>query len=136
MSPKTIGFLLVQNFSFIIFLSSTIAAYTLTNSSSHLPKRDGACTSYFTVTNDNCWSIGQKYGVTAAQLAQWNDKVTWGWPGCDGLPLGINICVSAGTPPMPAPVPDAVCGPTKPGSQPPGAGEDLLSMNPCPLNVW
>lgn len=41
---------------------------------------------------------------------------------------------------MPAPVDNAVCGPTKPGSRPPRGDQTLSDLNPCPLraccNIW
>lgn len=36
---------------------------------------------------------------------------------------------------MPASIPNAVCGPQKPGTSPPAAGVDIASLNPCPLNA-
>lgn len=36
---------------------------------------------------------------------------------------------------MPAPVSNAECGPTVPGTEPPGENEELADLNPCPLNV-
>jgi hypothetical protein len=47
--------------------------------------------------------------IFADDLTAWNTQ-TWGWEGCSNLQLG-NICLSTGSPPMPAPVTDAVCGP-------------------------
>lgn len=45
------------------------------------------------------------------------------------------MCLSTGTPPMPAPVTGAVCGPQVPGTAVPAAGVALASLNPCPLNA-
>jgi len=55
--------------------------------------------------------------------------------GCSDLQAGELICLSTGTPPMPAPIANAVCGPQKPGTSAPAAGTDLASLNPCPLNA-
>lgn len=37
--------------------------------------------------------------------------------------------------PTPAPVTNAVCGPTVPGTQKPPSGINLTTLNPCPLKV-
>ncbi|KAF1994464.1 glycoside hydrolase family 18 protein [Amniculicola lignicola CBS 123094] len=52
------------------------------------------------------------------------NKKTWGWNGCtDGNPeIGLRLC-------------NAECGPTVPGTKPPGNGENLADLNPCPLDV-
>lgn len=53
---------------------------------------------------------------------------------------GAVICLSEGTPPMPASVTNAVCGPQVPGTAKPKKGTKLADLNPCPLNsccdVW
>ena len=53
---------------------------------------------------------------------------------------GVKICLSTGSPPLPAPVSNALCGPLVPGTQAPAAGQALANINPCPLNaccdVW
>ena len=58
-----------------------------------------------------------------------------GWAGCGQLPIGQTVCLSKGTPPSPAPVSNAVCGPQVPGTQAPSAGTNISIMNPCPLNA-
>ncbi|KAL7952564.1 glycoside hydrolase family 18 protein [Trichoderma compactum] len=49
---------------------------------------------------------------------------------CPDLTIGLKICLSKGSPPMPAPVSNAVCGPQNPGTV----------TQPCPLNsccnIW
>jgi hypothetical protein len=68
------------------------------------------------------------------------NKNAWGWNGCKLLWVVVNMCLSSGSPPMPAPVENAVCGPTVPGTQQPSSGTNLTSLNPCPLkvccNIW
>ncbi|KAK3934563.1 putative glycoside hydrolase [Diplogelasinospora grovesii] len=69
------------------------------------------------------------------------NKNTWAWNGCSLLYVGNIICLSSGTPPMPAPLANTVCGPQKPGTQAPTSGTvNISSLNPCPLNaccdVW
>lgn len=63
-----------------------------------------------------------------------------GWIGCEPLFVGQLICLSKGNPPLPAPMSNAVCGPTKPGTKAPPAGVDFVTLNPCPLkaccNIW
>ncbi|RYP87128.1 hypothetical protein DL769_000587 [Monosporascus sp. CRB-8-3] len=81
--------------------------------------------------------IRPKPNPDGKELEGFNEGVngTWGWTGCELLMAGINICLSKGDPPMPAPVSNAICGPTKPGSKPPAKGKSLADLNPCPLNV-
>ncbi|KAI9162741.1 putative glycoside hydrolase family 18 protein [Paramyrothecium foliicola] len=98
---------------------------------------DGSCVSYVTITDDSCSKIATRNGLTQKELESFNDKTTWGWSGCDPKTFyaGMNICLSKGSPPMPAPVPNAVCGPLKPGSSQPTDGTKIEDMNPCPLNA-
>lgn len=78
--------------------------------------------------------IASRNSITVDEIEAYN-KNTWGWIGCDDLQAGINIYLSKGTPPMPAPVSNAVCGPQVPGTQPPTDGKSLADLNPCPLNA-
>ncbi|KYK56202.1 hypothetical protein DCS_08170 [Drechmeria coniospora] len=98
---------------------------------------DGSCTTYLVKPGDNCHKIASDNGITLLALLMYNTgpKSTWGWTGCEGLMAGLNICISPGKPPMPAPVANAVCGPTKPGSEPPRDNQTLADLNPCPLNA-
>ncbi|KAH6997387.1 glycoside hydrolase family 18 protein [Ilyonectria destructans] len=104
------------------------------------PNKDGSCASYNVKSGDNCALIANKNGITMAKLEKFNDKITWGWGGCKNLAAGINICLSTGSPPLPAPVANAICGPLKPGTSTPKKGQNLADLNPCPLNsccnIW
>ncbi|KAH7017951.1 killer toxin alpha/beta, partial [Microdochium trichocladiopsis] len=98
---------------------------------------DGTCATHLVQQGDFCVKIALANGITQTQLESYNkgsDK-TWGWTSCENLPVGINICVSEGKPPLPAPVSNAVCGPTKPGVSQPLAGQSLADLAPCPLNI-
>ncbi|KAL9573156.1 hypothetical protein ACKAV7_002841 [Fusarium commune] len=104
------------------------------------PGKDGSCASYNVHAGDYCALLANRNGLTVEQVEKFNDKITWGWNGCKSLAAGINICLSTGTPPLPAPVTNAVCGPLKPGTTAPKKGQSLADLNPCPLNsccdVW
>ncbi|KAJ3505091.1 hypothetical protein NLJ89_g7596 [Agrocybe chaxingu] len=77
------------------------------------PNPDGSCKTYTTVSGDYCALIGTKFGITAAQIEQFNAN-TYKWKGCASLQLDFTLCVSSGTPP-PIPVnPDLQCGPESP----------------------
>jgi len=100
------------------------------------PGSDGICATHTVQADEYCQLIASSNGLTVDELKEFNNGKTWGWNGCDNLQLGINICLSDGDPPMPAPVSNAVCGPTVPGSSPPTyAGDTLADLNPCPLNA-
>ncbi|KAF4553630.1 putative glycosyl hydrolases family 18 protein 5 [Elsinoe fawcettii] len=102
------------------------------------PNADGSCAAHTVASGEYCQLIASSNGITLDELNGFN-KQTWGWTGCNNLQLGIKICLSTGSPPMPASVSNAVCGPTKPGSQPSGSIA-LADLNPCPLkaccNIW
>jgi LysM repeat protein len=105
------------------------------------PNPDGSCATYTVQSGDYCSAIAAAHSITVADLDTYNTN-TWSWPTCESTSLyvGTIICVSTGTPPMPAAVTNAVCGPTVPGTPAPPAGTDVSSLNPCPLNaccdVW
>jgi hypothetical protein len=105
------------------------------------PKKnsDGSCFVYQTQLGDDCSKIAASNGLKRDKLDEFN-KNTWGWNGCKILFVGVKMCLSTGSPLMPAPVKNAVCGPTVPGTETPPAGTNLTSLNPCPLkvccNVW
>ena len=103
------------------------------------PNADGSCFVYQTKAGDDCSTIAASNGLIIAKLEALN-KNTWGWNGCSLLFVGINMCLSSGSAPMPAPVTNAVCGPTLPGTQRPSSGTNITEMNPCPLkvccNIW
>lgn len=100
------------------------------------PNPDGSCATHEVKENQGCQVIAVTYGITQDDLFDFNKK-TWGWDGCDnGNPkIGLRLCVSKGNPPMPAEVFNAECGPTVPGTKPPGDDENLADLNPCPLDV-
>ncbi|CAG5181777.1 uncharacterized protein ALTATR162_LOCUS9829 [Alternaria atra] len=103
------------------------------------PKPDvsGNCAVYTTKKDDSCSVIAASRDLTVTELESFNKK-TWGWNGCKRLFPDFKMCVSTGGPPMPASVPNAVCGPTVNGTmQTPVflTGGDLSMLNPCPLNV-
>ncbi|KAL2868998.1 uncharacterized protein BJX67DRAFT_387104 [Aspergillus lucknowensis] len=98
------------------------------------PNEDGSCFTYTIQANDNCDSLGAEYSLTEDNLEEYNTN-TWGWNGCGLVFKDSVICLSEGTPPFPAPIANAVCGPQKPGSEPPTDGSDISEMNPCPLNA-
>ncbi|ORY57858.1 killer toxin alpha/beta [Pseudomassariella vexata] len=101
------------------------------------PGADGTCATHLVKSGDTCSSLAAANGLKLVDIDTFNNgsSGTWGWNGCYNLMAGMNICLSKGNPPMPAPVSNALCGPTKPGSQPPGKGQNLTSLNPCPLNA-
>ena len=103
------------------------------------PNADGSCASYDVKTDDSCAAIAAAHSLTVNQLIGFNSQ-TWGWNGCTNIWVGTRVCLSSGTPPMPAPVQGVVCGPQVPGTPVPPAGTDLSTLNPCPLkaccDVW
>ena len=99
------------------------------------PGPDGTCATHLIVSGDTCAALAGSIGLTPQKIEQFNNGTTWGWNGCQILFPGVNICLSKGKPPMPAPVPNAVCGPTKPGTKPPTDDTALADLNPRPLNV-
>lgn len=51
------------------------------------------------------------------------------------LKEGQKICLSKGTPPMPAQDAGSVCGPAVVGTKRPSNWNDIAKSNPCPLNA-
>jgi chitinase len=98
------------------------------------PYSNGTCATYTIITGDTCAVLAAEYTITVDQIESWNNE-TWGWMGCADLQAGTNICLSSGNPPMPAVVPNAVCGPQVPGTPVVAYGIDLSSLNGCPLNA-
>lgn len=124
-----------------IISSGTSTTDTITTSTSTSKSKpdtsdnaSGPCKTYVVASGDTCESIAKSNDISSADITDYNAK-TWGWSNCDGLTSGLKICVSAGTPPMPAPVDGAQCGPVKPGSTAPAGDQSLAEMNPCPLNA-
>lgn len=103
------------------------------------PNPDGSCATYFVQNGDYCSKIAAAHGMTIEELEVYNQK-TWGWNGCGNVWAKSLICLTTGTPPMPAYVNGAVCGPQVPGTSRPTDGSDIAGLNPCPLNaccdVW
>lgn len=116
--------------------------------------RHGDC--FSVQPDDNCSKIAAEHGLEQSDLSKFNRPgqfslnfsalsplvplhLTWqnfrGWNGCDKLLVGQTICLSTGSPPLPAPVSNAVCGPTKPGTKKPDDDTDLADLNQCPLKV-
>ncbi|KAI1131231.1 class V chitinase Chi100 [Nemania abortiva] len=98
------------------------------------PDQDGYCYVYLVRQDDSCSSIGAAHSITNDQIMEFN-KDTWGWNGCGKLFADYNICLSSGYPPMPAIVPNAVCGPQVNGTAKAPPGTDLSTLNQCPLNA-
>lgn len=98
------------------------------------PNSDGTCKSHYVTSVDTCSSLAASYSITQKQLETFN-KNTWGWMGCGDLQAKSTICLSSGDPPMPATVPNAVCGPQMNDTKRPTDGTPLESLNPCPLNA-
>ncbi|KAK4034272.1 hypothetical protein C8A01DRAFT_39279 [Parachaetomium inaequale] len=103
------------------------------------PSPDGTCATYTVQAGDYCALIASNNYITADDIESFNHQ-TWGWNGCPYLQVGQAICLSAGNPPMPAPMSNAICDPQVPGTQPPSDFSQLAGLNPCPLNsccnVW
>lgn len=99
-----------------------------------VPYSNGTCYTYSVASGDTCSAIASTYTITVDDINTWNQN-TWGWLGCNDLLAGENICLSDGTPPFPAPMQNALCGPQVPGTTEPTNGTDWASLNPCPLNA-
>ncbi|GFG26431.1 killer toxin subunits alpha/beta [Aspergillus udagawae] len=98
------------------------------------PNPDGSCSTYTTKADDDCYGIAAANGITVADIEDFNKK-TWGWNGCK-LAVNFKLCVSSGAPPMPAPVPNAICSRHQRASQ----RHRPVQAQPVPLkvccNVW
>jgi hypothetical protein len=104
------------------------------------PNADGSCATYTVQPDENCSGIGAANSLTNDQIESFNTD-TWAWSGCADVQKYAVICLSTGSPPMPATVVGYECGPQKPGTtEPSGGSSDIASLNPCPLNaccdVW
>lgn len=75
------------------------------------PNANGNCATYTTQKDDSCSVIAAARDLSVTDLETFN-KNTWGWNGCKLLFPDFKMCVSTGSPPMPASVANAVCGPT------------------------
>lgn len=100
---------------------------------------DGSCHSYRVEDGYTCAVIAASNGISVSKIESYN-KNTWGWTGCANIQKGAKICLSKGTPPMPAELDNAVCGPQVAGTVRPTNGTKLAELNPCPLNsccnIW
>jgi len=68
------------------------------------PDSNGNCAVYTTKKDDNCAKIAAARDLNVEDLEDFNKK-TWGWTGCKLLWPDYKMCVSSGSPPMPANVP-------------------------------
>ena len=106
------------------------------------PNSDGSCASYTVKSGDTCLVIATANSLKPRDLSELNDGITWGWFGCDKLLAGLIMCLSNGTQPMPAAIPNAMCGPQVSTTKPPSniTADTLKDLNPCPLNsccdIW
>ncbi|TQV98247.1 glycosyl hydrolases family 18 [Cordyceps javanica] len=103
------------------------------------PNGDGSCATVTVTMGENCDSIAAANSLKKEDLDDFN-KNTWAWTGCGNVLKGAVICVSKGSPPMPDPIADAVCGPQVAGTKKPSDMSKISELNPCPLNaccdVW
>lgn len=90
------------------------------------PYANGTCYTYAVQHNDTCYSIATANQMNETVIPAVNNE-TWGWTGCQDLQLGQRICLSTGTPPFPAPVANAVCGPQV--RLPPSASSTILGIS-------
>jgi chitinase len=93
------------------------------------PYENGTCYTYTVVSGDTCFAIGKSFDITADFIESVNTG-TWGWSGCSRMQPNDRICLSTGNIPMPAPNPDAACGPTVVGTSLslPFTGADLAEQ--------
>jgi hypothetical protein len=100
------------------------------------PDKKGNCATHLTQANEGCASIAVARDLEPEDLEEFN-KDTWGWNGCDPQKFyrDFLMCVSKGIPPMPATIPNAICGPMMPKTVEPPSGTNISELNPCPLNV-
>lgn len=74
------------------------------------PNADGSCHAYAVNDDDTCAKIAEASQMKAENIPKFNGD-TWGWAGCRRIQVGQKICLSEGTPPFPAPMQNAICGP-------------------------
>ncbi|KAL2846688.1 glycoside hydrolase [Aspergillus pseudoustus] len=100
------------------------------------PNDNGTCYTYYVQTDDGCSDLAAANFITQADIEDFNSQ-TWGWMGCGDLQAYQAICLSDGTPPFPAPLDNAVCGPQVPGTTQPNTTvvADWAKLNACPLNA-
>ncbi|KAF6808487.1 Killer toxin subunits alpha/beta 6 [Colletotrichum sojae] len=97
---------------------------------------DGSCFDYVVQEDGWCDSISAFHDLTLDELKVFNEN-TWGFSGCESFSAGVKLCLSKGSPPLPVPVSNAVCGPQKPNTPVPSdrSPEKLAKLNPCPLEA-
>ncbi|KAL4944609.1 hypothetical protein BDV06DRAFT_220125 [Aspergillus oleicola] len=100
------------------------------------PFDNGTCYTHQVETGESCASLAAEWSLEQEDLETFNED-TWGWRGCENLQASLNICLSKGDPPFPAPIPNAICGPQVPGTENPGnsSSAEWALLNPCPLNA-
>lgn len=98
------------------------------------PYDNGTCYTYHVAKGDDCSQLAAANDLTIQEIEVYNNE-TWGWLGCSDLQSGQNICLSPGSPPFPAPVTNAVCGPQVPGTTPTDIWTGWPDLNPCPLSA-
>lgn len=98
------------------------------------PNDDGSCAKVTVQPDENCSTIAAANGLEVSDIEEFN-KNTWGWNGCAIVWKYAVICISKGSPPMPSPMANAVCGPQVPGTKEPSDKKKLADLNPCPLNA-
>ena len=94
---------------------------------------DGLCYKYVVQAGETCSMIAQAHSITVADIETYNAR-SWKWSGCEQIPQGAFICLSAGEPMMPVALPNAACGPQVPGTIRPNNWSQLGSLNPCAAN--
>ncbi|KAJ5923463.1 hypothetical protein N7454_008708 [Penicillium verhagenii] len=96
---------------------------------------DGVCYTYTVEAGDTCTSIATAFGITIAEIEEYNTDV-WAWDGCNDVKQGAFVCLSSGLPTMPVALPHAICGPQVPGTARPTdmSKSHLASLNPCASN--
>ncbi|KJX95243.1 hypothetical protein TI39_contig4126g00012 [Zymoseptoria brevis] len=104
------------------------------------PNPDGSCIEWTVKANDTCTDVGILYNTTVEAIERVNANKTWGFGGCYFLIPGQKICLSEGTPPFPAPVDNAQCGPQIDGTAATTNITGWADLNPCPnkacCNKW
>lgn len=100
------------------------------------PFKNGTCYTHRVETGQDCSYLAASHSLTNKDLEEFNEE-TWGWRGCGDLQASLNICLSKGTPPFPAPIPGAICGPQVENTTMPedSSSAEWALLNPCPLNA-
>lgn len=96
------------------------------------PNDDGSCATAVVGKGEFCATIAAANGFTVDELKEFNQD-TWRWHGCDDLWKFSVICISKGSPPVPAPMANAVCGPQFPSTEESKDKRNIASLNACPL---